>query len=73
MGCILYESGTHEAECHRKLISGRKVAGAIRSLIDARNLRFEYARVLHESLFVSVRMYGSETYRKRSLGLRLYR
>ena len=48
VGCILYESGTHEAECHRKLISGRKVAGAIRSLIDARNLRFEYARVLHE-------------------------
>ena len=36
-------------------------AGAIRSLVNARNLQFESARVLHESLMVPVFTYGSET------------
>ena len=42
-------------------MSRRKVAGAIRSLVNARDLQLECARVLHETLFVPVLMYGSET------------
>ena len=50
LGCVLDESGTDadEAEC------SRKVAGAIRSLVNARSLQLECARVLHESLMVPV-------------------
>ena len=29
--CVLDEAGTDEAECSRKVVSGKKVAGAIRS------------------------------------------
>ena len=46
-GCVLDESGTDEAECSRKVGSGRRVAGAIRTLVNARNLQLECARVLH--------------------------
>ena len=42
-------------------VIGRKVGGAIRSLINARGLQFECARVLHETLLVPVLMYGSKT------------
>ena len=42
------ESGTNEAECSRKMVSGRRVAGAIRSLVNARSLQLEGTRVLHE-------------------------
>ena len=38
LGCVLDESGTDEAECSRKLVSGRRVAGTIRSLVNARSL-----------------------------------
>ena len=48
-------------ECRRKVANGRRVAVAIRSLVNARGLQLECARVLHESLFVPVLMYGSET------------
>ena len=48
-------------EYSRNVESGRKVAGVIRSLVNARSLRLECARVLHESLLVLVLMYGSET------------
>ena len=34
LGCVLYKSGTDEREC-----SGRKVAGAISSLVNARSLQ----------------------------------
>ena len=60
-GCVLDESRTDEAECSREVVSGRKVAGAIRSLVNARSLQLECARVLHESLLVPVLTYGSET------------
>ena len=43
------------------MASGRRVAGAIRSLVNARDLQLEYARVLHETLLVPVFMYGNET------------
>ena len=35
IGCVLDESGTHEAECLRKEAIRRKVAGGIRSLFNA--------------------------------------
>ena len=38
LGCVLDESGTDEAECSRKLVSGRRVAGTIMSLVNARSL-----------------------------------
>ena len=43
------------------MASGRRVAGAIRSLVKARDLQLKCARVLHETLFVPVLMYGSKT------------
>ena len=55
------ESGTDEAECRRKLASGKRVAGTIGSLVNARSLMIECARVLHELLLVLVHTYGSET------------
>ena len=36
--CVLNKLGTDEAECNKKVVSGRRVAGAIRSLVDARSL-----------------------------------
>ena len=46
--CAFTESGTDEAECHRKVLSGRRIAGAI-------------SLILHESLLMPVLMHGSET------------
>ena len=43
------------------MASGRRVAGAIRSLDNAKDLQLEYVRVLHETLLVPILMYGSET------------
>ena len=43
------------------MASGRRVVGAIRSLVNARDLHLEGVRVLHETLLVPVLMYGSET------------
>ena len=37
------ESSTDGAECSRKVVSERRVAGVIRSLIDIRNLQLECA------------------------------
>ena len=54
------ESGTDEAE-FRKVVSGRKAAGAIRSLVNARDLQLGCARVLYVTLLVPVLMYGSDT------------
>ena len=52
------ESGTDGAECSRKVASGKRVAGAIRSLVNGRDLQLECVRVLHETLLVTVLMYG---------------
>ena len=41
--------------------SGRRVAGAIRFLVNVRGLQLECARVLHETLLVPFLIYGSET------------
>ena len=55
------ESCTDEAEYSRKVASWRKVAGAIRSLVNNRSLQLACARILHTSLVAPVRTYGSET------------
>ena len=55
------ESGTDGAEFSRKLARGRRVAGVIRPLANARDLQLQCAIVLHETLLVPVLMYGSET------------
>ena len=55
------EAGTDGAECNRKVASRRRVAGVIRSLVNARDLQIECVRVLHEMLLVPILMYGSET------------
>ena len=52
LGCALDESGTDVAKYCRKVVSGRKDAGAIRSLGNARGLQLECARVLHEALLM---------------------
>ena len=44
LGCVLDESGTDGVECSRKVASGRRVAGAIRSLVNARDLHLECAK-----------------------------
>ena len=55
------EADTDGAECSRKVASGRSVSGAIGSLVNARDLRIECARILNETLLVPVLTYGSET------------
>ena len=45
-------TGTDDAECRRKVESRRKVAAAIRSLVNV--------RVLHETLLVPVLKYDME-------------
>ena len=42
------------------MASERRVAGTIRSLLNARDLQLQCARLLHETLLVPVLMYGSE-------------
>ena len=42
-------------------MSGKRVVGAIKVPINARDLQLECAKVLHETLLVPVLMYVSET------------
>ena len=58
---VLGESGTDGADCSRKVVSGRRVTAAIRSLVNAMDLQLECARVFNETLLVPVRKYSSET------------
>ena len=60
LGYMLNKKGTDDAKCCRKVSNGRKVAGAIKSLVNAKSLSLECTRVLHESLLLPVLMYGSE-------------
>ena len=55
------ESCTDEAECSIKVANGRRSAGAIRSLVYARNLQLQCTRVLHETFLVHVLTYRFET------------
>ena len=51
---VLDESGTDDAEYRRKVASGRKVTGAIRSLVNPRGPQ-------HEALLVPGLLFGSKT------------
>ena len=61
LGCVLDESSADEAEFRRKVVRGRRVTGATRSLVNARGLQLEFARVLH----VPILMYGSEIWKEK--------
>ena len=41
LGYVLDKSGTDGTKCSRKMASGRRVAGAIRSIVNARDLQLE--------------------------------
>ena len=60
LGCALNESGTDDAECRSKVDSGKKVAGAIKPMVNGRDLQLECARALHYGLLVPVLFYGKE-------------
>ena len=72
----MVESGTDGAECSRKVASGRRVAVAIKFLVNARGLQLECAKILKETLIVPVlwkavrQCYGK---RRRDPELGLYR
>ena len=57
---MLDESDTDIAECC-KIVWGREVMGAVRSLVNARNMQLDCAKVLYEALFVPVLLNSSET------------
>src|SRR5678816_2738899 len=61
LGYIVDEKGTDDAECSMKVVKGRKMAGAIKSLVDAKGIRLECARVLYDGMLLPVLMYSSET------------
>ena len=61
LGCVVDESATDGARCLRKVVSGRKVAGVVRSFVNVRRLQCECARVVHEALSMPVLLYCSET------------
>ena len=60
-GMYFGESSTDGVECSRNVASGRIVAGAIKFLVNARDLQLECAGDLHETFLVPVITYGSET------------
>ena len=43
LGYVLDKAGTDGSECSRKVASGRRVAGAIRLLVNARDWQIECA------------------------------
>ena len=68
---MLDESNTDGAKCRRKMLSGRKIASAIRSLVNARGLQLENPRVLRDSLLLPVLLrHGG---RRKIISLGLYR
>ena len=38
LGCVLNDSDLNVAECYRKVVSGKKGAGGINPLVNARSL-----------------------------------
>ena len=76
LGCVLEESGRYEAECNRKVASGRRVAGAIRSLVNAKDLQLSVLEsCMRHCLFLFLCMAVRPCYggRSRDLELELYR
>ena len=54
------ESHTDEAEYSRKVASGRRVAGAIRFLVNAKSLQLECTKVLHVIAGASSYIWGRD-------------
>ena len=75
MGCVFDESGTDRTEYSRKVVSGMRMACAIRSLDNARDLKLCVLdscmkHCLYYFLCMALRQcYGS---RRRDLELRMY-
>src|SRR5678815_5285247 len=66
LGYVLDEKGTDDAECCRKVVNGRKVAGEIKSLVNVKGLSLECARVLHEGMLLPCLLYTSDAADERS-------
>lgn len=49
---LLDEKGTDIEECSRKVGCGKKVAGAIKALVNREGLSFECTRILHELILL---------------------
>ena len=72
LGCVLDKSGTDEAECSRKVASERSVEGAIRSLVNARDLQLELQEsCMKHCLYLSSCMVVRQYYGKRRRDLEL--
>ena len=52
LGYVMDQSDTDGVECSRKVVNGRRVAGAIRSLVNARDLQLKCGRFLQETLII---------------------
>ena len=63
LGCVLDKIRYRRSIIYSREVAGtgRRVAGSMRSLVNARDLQLECARILHETLLVPVLMYDSET------------
>ena len=60
LGCVLNESDKNDAEHRGNVASWRKVASAIRYLVNARNLQLECEKVLYGTLLLPVLLYNIE-------------
>ena len=56
--CVFDELGIDESRCCRKMANGRRATGAITSLVNDRGMQLERTSILHETLLISVLMYG---------------
>ena len=60
LGSTLNGKGTDGSDCNKRVKKLRKIARAIRSLVNERNLSINCARVLNEKVLVPTLLYGSE-------------
>ena len=58
MECVFDELGIDEPRCCRKMANGRTAASAIRFLVKGRGMQLECTSILHETLLISVLIYG---------------
>ena len=71
LGYVLDESGTDGAECSRNVVRGKRVAGAIRSQVKARDLQLKCANLaLNIACCLQILR---QSYGRRDLELKLYR
>ena len=73
LGCVLVKLGIDGLECSRKVESGRRVAGVIGSIVNARDLLHESCKKHTLYLFLCMAMRQYYGRRRRNLELGLYR